>query len=189
MYGNPQALTEEAVQELRRQGGAWLRSLREAAGLSQSELAAQLEVGHYTLISQIETARKRVPPDRYRDWAEALGMRPLEFIREYLRYYDPMIADILDNPAGRALGYDKPETAGQPTTHATSPTFKDLVLERLQSAHPEGLTAREIQASIEAQLGRPFHFSNAQVTLNRYARAGVVRREGRVWVLEQGDET
>ena len=39
MYGNPQRRASEGVQELRREGGRWLKQCREAAGLSQRELA------------------------------------------------------------------------------------------------------------------------------------------------------
>lgn len=84
--------------ELRRQGGRWLKDLRETGGLSQRQLAERLHLDHYTFISQLETGRGRIPPDRYLDWAAALSMAPRPFVQEILRYYDPMTHEILFGP-------------------------------------------------------------------------------------------
>ena len=43
MYGNPQRRSASEVQDLRREGGRWLKEMREAVGLSQRQLAAKLE--------------------------------------------------------------------------------------------------------------------------------------------------
>ena len=83
------------VQALRKEAGAWLRELRERRGLSQRRLAAQLGSDYYTFVSQLETGRGRIPPDRYEAWAEALGVPPLEFVKNLLRYYDPETYRIL----------------------------------------------------------------------------------------------
>jgi ribosome-binding protein aMBF1 (putative translation factor) len=83
------------VQELRKEAGAWLRELRERRGLSQRKLAAQLGSDYYTFISQLETGRGRVPPDRYEAWANALGVPPQAFVKNLLRYYDPETHRIL----------------------------------------------------------------------------------------------
>ena len=40
MYGNPQRRLDSDVQDLRREGGRWLKTLREDAGLSQRQLAS-----------------------------------------------------------------------------------------------------------------------------------------------------
>jgi transcriptional regulator with XRE-family HTH domain len=95
MYGNPQRRSAADVQDLRREGGRWLKELREGAGLSQRQLAAKVGADYYTFISQLETGRGRIPPDRYRDWAEALEANPRDFVRELLRFYDPITYDIL----------------------------------------------------------------------------------------------
>jgi transcriptional regulator with XRE-family HTH domain len=95
MYGNPQRRSVAEVQDLRREGGRWLKEQREAAGLSQRQLAAKVGADYYTFISQLETGRGRIPPDRYRDWAEALGISPREFVRSILQFYDPITFDIL----------------------------------------------------------------------------------------------
>src|ERR1700751_5323459 len=95
MYGNPQRRAASDVQELRREGGKWLKEQRERAGLSQRQLAEQVGAEYYTFISQLETGRGRIPPDRYLVWAEALGVEPEFFVRNLLRSYDPVTYSIL----------------------------------------------------------------------------------------------
>lgn len=95
MYSNPQRRSDVQVQELRREAGRWLRELREKAGLSQRELAERIGAEYYTFISQLETGRGRLPADRYRACAEALNIDPRDFVRNLLRYYDPVTFDIL----------------------------------------------------------------------------------------------
>ena len=95
MYGNPQKRSVAEVQDLRRDGGRWLKSLREAAGLSQRQLAQSVGAEYYTFISQLETGRGRIPPDRYGDWADALGLPHKMFVQELMRYYDPITHGIL----------------------------------------------------------------------------------------------
>ncbi len=95
MYGNPQRRAAPEVQELRREGGKWLHERREKVGLSQRQLADLVGAEYYTFISQLETGRGRIPPDRYLVWAEALKMDPREFVREIMRYYDPVTYSIL----------------------------------------------------------------------------------------------
>jgi transcriptional regulator with XRE-family HTH domain len=97
--GNKQ---DEDVAALRRHGGNRLRLLRMKAGLSQRELANVLDLDYYTVISQIETGRGRIPPDRYEDWARVLKIDPAEFVRLLLRYYDPVTHRLLFEPTALA---------------------------------------------------------------------------------------
>src|SRR4051812_44169918 len=90
MYGNPQRRTSIDVQELRREGGRWLKERRELAGLSQRELAQKVGAEYYTFISQLETGRGRIPPDRYGAWAAALRIPDREFVQSIMRFYDPI---------------------------------------------------------------------------------------------------
>ena len=64
MYGNPQRLDMSNVTDLRHEGGRWLKGRREQLGLSQRQLAQRVGVEYYTFISQLETGRGRIPPDR-----------------------------------------------------------------------------------------------------------------------------
>jgi hypothetical protein len=95
MYNSPQKRSDPDVQELRRAGGVWLRELREKCGLSQRQLAGLVGAEYYTFISQLETGRGRVPPDRYRVWAEALQVEADYFVKRLLSYYDPITYEIL----------------------------------------------------------------------------------------------
>ena len=83
------------MQDLRREGGRWLKERREQLGLSQRQLAERVGAEYYTFISQLETGRGRIPPDRYENWARALEISTQNFVRELLRYYDPITYNIL----------------------------------------------------------------------------------------------
>ena len=95
MYTHAQHLSKPGVQELRRSAGLWLKELREKRGLSQRQFANLVGAEHYTFISQLETGRGRIPPDRYRQWATALGVEPAEFVRTLMKSYDPVTYGIL----------------------------------------------------------------------------------------------
>jgi len=95
MYSNPQKLSSSEVVELRREAGRYLRDLRELKGLSQRGLAELVGADYYTFISQIESGRGRIPPDRYLDWAKALDVNPKEFVQKLLQWYDPVTYSIL----------------------------------------------------------------------------------------------
>ena len=95
MYTNTQRRADPEVQELRRSAGLWLRELREECGLSQRDLAKLVGADYYTFISQLETGRGRVPPDRYGQWATALRVDPKEFVKRLLSFYDPITYSFL----------------------------------------------------------------------------------------------
>jgi len=80
---------------LRRECGQWLKDKREAAGLSQREIAAKVGIEYYTFISQIEAGRGRVPPERYEAYAIGLGVDPREFTMTMLRYNEPIVFELL----------------------------------------------------------------------------------------------
>jgi len=101
MYGiAQQRRSDPDVQELRKAGGHWLRELRERRSLSQRDLARLVGAEYYTFISQLETGRGRVPPDRYRVWAAALNVEPHDFVRQLLSFYDPETYAILFETKG-----------------------------------------------------------------------------------------
>jgi transcriptional regulator with XRE-family HTH domain len=98
LYTNAQHRNDPEVQELRHRAGLWLRELREKRGLSQRQLANLVGAEYYTFISQLETGRGRIPPARYREWANALDVAPAEFVRTLMKYYDPVTYSILFEP-------------------------------------------------------------------------------------------
>jgi transcriptional regulator with XRE-family HTH domain len=95
MYAHSQDLKSERTQTLRREAGRWLAELRTEAGMSQRDLAEAVGSEFYSFISQIENGKGRIPPDKYRLWAKALGVDAQNFVRELLRYYDPITHKIL----------------------------------------------------------------------------------------------
>ena len=82
-------------QKLRHEAGLWLRELREKRGLSQRDLAKKVGAEYYTLVSQLEHGRGRIPPEDYLVWAKALAVSPAPFVRRLMRYYDPVTYDII----------------------------------------------------------------------------------------------
>jgi transcriptional regulator with XRE-family HTH domain len=104
VYSNPQKLSSEQVVKSRCEGGQWLRGLREARGLSQRQLADKVGIDYYTFISQLETGHGRIPPDRYRVWAKALGVEAGHFVRVLMRFYDPVTFQILFDGDHASIG-------------------------------------------------------------------------------------
>lgn len=95
MHSSLQNRAEPESLALRRQAGRWLKQKREEAGLSQRQLADRLGLDYYTFISQLETGRGRIPPERYADWAKALDLEPRDFVFVLMRYYDPITFALL----------------------------------------------------------------------------------------------
>jgi transcriptional regulator with XRE-family HTH domain len=95
MYTHPQQGYASEAAALRREAGRWLKQLREAKGISQRELARRVAVEYYTFISQIESGRGRIPPERYESWAAALDVDVQYFVRCLMSYYDPITYRIL----------------------------------------------------------------------------------------------
>ncbi len=92
-----QAMERDELLQLRREGGAWLRSMREQAGLSQRELALAVGADYYSFVSQLESGKGRVPVAQVELWAKALKVRRSDFAKGLLKYYDPLTYDMLFN--------------------------------------------------------------------------------------------
>lgn len=80
---------------MRKEFGGWLQELRMNAGLSQSQLARELDLKYYSFISQIENGHGRVPPALYDRWAAAVGVPLRDFVRNVMRYCDPVTYRLL----------------------------------------------------------------------------------------------
>jgi transcriptional regulator with XRE-family HTH domain len=89
------ATAGDEAKVLRKRAGSWLKELRAKAGLSQVELAQRLGFKYYTFISQVENGFGRVPTDSMEAWAVALGIKPSDFARDLLAYYDPELHRLL----------------------------------------------------------------------------------------------
>ena len=95
MLSNTQKQKFDDTKDLRVELGHWLKAQRTARDLSQRDLAALLDLEYYTFISQLENGRGRIPPSRYRDWAEALGQDIRSFVLRLMEAYDPVTYEIL----------------------------------------------------------------------------------------------
>lgn len=89
MVASATQLDDDARCKLRLQAGTWLRSRREACGISQRELAEKIGALYYTFISQIEAGRGRIPAERYAAWANALDIDSRVFAICMLKFYEP----------------------------------------------------------------------------------------------------
>lgn len=88
-------LPADNAKELRRQLGYWLKKRREEAGLTQAQLASQLDLRYYSFISQVENGACRIPQDLYASWADGLGVSREEFARTILEHVEPGLAEML----------------------------------------------------------------------------------------------
>ena len=113
LAGNAQRRDDQSVQQLRREGGLWLKELRENAGHTQRSFAAIVAADYYTFISQIENGRGRVPPDKYVLWAKTLGVEPRDFVRGLMRFYAPVSYDILFGDSMSSESAGKTQTDSQ----------------------------------------------------------------------------
>lgn len=107
---------DDEVKARRRAGGAWLRSLRERAGMSLRLAAERLDYPFHSMISQLEQGIGRIPPSRYRHWAEVYDIEPKEFVKGILRHYDRLTYDILfapDEPVARPTSSNVVEIAAR----------------------------------------------------------------------------
>ncbi len=84
-----------ATKSLRQAAGRWLKAAREAAGLTQAELAERVGLRYYTFVSQVESGLGRVPIESQAAWAQAVGLEESAFARTLLRHYEPELHRLL----------------------------------------------------------------------------------------------
>ena len=89
------SLAATSAKNLRQLAGNWLKEQRQAAGLSQLDLATKLGFKYYTFISQVENGFSRVPTEIMGAWARELGLEQAAFARHLLMYYEPEMYRLL----------------------------------------------------------------------------------------------
>lgn len=94
-YSNPQQGAGEEAKKLRQDVGRKLKALREAVGKTQRDIANEVGFDYYTMISQIENGKTRVPPLQMAAYARALQVTPADFGRLLLSHYDPPMFKLL----------------------------------------------------------------------------------------------
>lgn len=75
----------------RKRAGAYVRGLRTDAKMTQQQVAKRLGLEYYTMVSAVEQGYSRVPSEALEQWANALGVRPADFARNLLEWYDPFM--------------------------------------------------------------------------------------------------
>jgi len=84
--------------------GVWLKQQREAAGLTQKQLARLVGMSFESGISAIELGRNAIPPERLLAFADALGHDPRVFAARVLRFTHPhAYALLLENDPRKAF--------------------------------------------------------------------------------------
>jgi len=83
--------TSNTARIMRKRFGAWLKETREAAGLTQLDLAALLDYAYPTTVSQIERGVSALPPAELALWAEAIRVSPKKLAETYLYYLEPYL--------------------------------------------------------------------------------------------------
>lgn len=76
---------------MRKRFGAWLKESREAAGLTQLDLAILLDYAYPTTISQIERGASALPPGELHRWAEAIRVAPKKLAEKHLYFTEPFL--------------------------------------------------------------------------------------------------
>lgn len=85
----------EAGKALRWRLGRWLKLQREAAGLTQADLAERLSLRYYSFISQVEGGYGRIPQSLYIAWADSLGVDRETFGWMVLQHMEPGLYQLL----------------------------------------------------------------------------------------------
>ena len=81
-------LSNDTVRRLMLDLGGYIRIMRVKQGLTQRGLAAKVGVTD-NHVSDIENGIRKISPERYRQFAEALGQDRAEFGKRVLLHYDP----------------------------------------------------------------------------------------------------
>jgi len=88
-------LSKEDAKIKRKAAGRYLKECREAAGVTQREVALAIDIAYYTFIAQIEAGTARVPPEYLVKYARCLGIVPAEFAKQLMKHYDPYTYEAL----------------------------------------------------------------------------------------------
>lgn len=94
-YTNPQQGTGQEAKRLRQEAGKMLKAMREAVEKTQRDVAQEVGFDYYTMVSQIENGKTRVPPDVMVAYAKSLRVPPKELAKKLMQYYDPKMFEIL----------------------------------------------------------------------------------------------
>lgn len=83
-----EAKRQASADKRRAEWGKDIKMLREAAGLTQEQFARLVGQNYFTMISQVETGRSRVPPVDTERWAYVLGVDTQAFAQRCVQAYE-----------------------------------------------------------------------------------------------------
>lgn len=164
----------------RASAGRWLKGLREARGLSQSELARVLDDPHYTVISQMETGRRTIPTYHVKALAGALDVNMKDFAKVMLEKQDPLMHAAL---FGSDADFDAALDQLMTLEPSTDPGLDDVILLLLGQDRSK-TNLGDLQARVQTHIGRELHYQSVSQALRRLEAAGLVDRTGKLWSLK-----
>lgn len=94
-YSHPQQGSAAEAAALRKKAGEHLKNLRMAVEKTQRDVANDCGFEYYTMISQIEAGRTRVPPQQLVAYAKSLKVSPKKLVKDLMQWYDPVTFEIL----------------------------------------------------------------------------------------------
>ncbi len=84
--------------EMRREAGAYLRELREVAGLTRDELADAVELSDHSLLGAVEAGTATLSFELTLRLAAVLARHdPVPFVSRLVRSYNPLLWDLLED--------------------------------------------------------------------------------------------
>lgn len=114
----------EYAKMLRLRAGKFIKTLREDAKMNQVQLAEAVGLQYFTMVSQVETGKARVPPESLQKWATALRIPVDELAKKLLSYYDPYTYAAIFQPPVK-----KRESKGQLELLVDGKPIEELMLE------------------------------------------------------------
>ena len=87
---NPLQGRGEEAKRLRQQVGQRLKEMRLLVSKTQRDVAQDVGFEYYTMISQIEGGKARLPPEQIEAYAKSLDQPLQPFAKMLLQYYDPV---------------------------------------------------------------------------------------------------
>lgn len=94
-FTNPQQGAGEEAKRLRKEVGVLLKEMRESVQKTQRDVANECGFDYYTMVSQIEGGKTRVPPAQIPAYAKALRIPVKDFAKTLMKHYDPLMFEIL----------------------------------------------------------------------------------------------
>lgn len=94
-YIHPKTGTAEIAERRRREAGQILADMRRSVDKTQKDIAKEIGIEYYTMISQIESGKVRLPPAQIIPFAQAVQTNRKKLAKMLLYYYEPEMYEAL----------------------------------------------------------------------------------------------